>query len=836
MYLNKPLKALFALSLLLLLSSIPAQAKDVFREDWESGASPLANWKIETKSADVKLAVNGGVWQTYHVTFNSGPFSKAAIYLGAYATPSGRCWFDNLVPQGFTLRNPSFEELDSSGMPAGWGADSPGKWVHLSDKASDGKHSIMFFDQAYAAEMIRVTQIVDVKPNTDYSYSFDFYMEGDFYGGIRCSVIAADAPQYYLMGYMVEDIDQVIADRSSAGMKQCRMDLSDGSASISRSITVPTNTVMEARASCRKKALVGDLALVVADKATGKELARVQAADGIEGWQPISARFVAPKSAVTVRIEAKGKGNALVDGIEISTPNILPPVQNAKWGKAADGFVMPGTLTYSVTGNKTRIIDTALGMLGKDLSKVGVRLAEMTVSAGKPALTIAIGKTPNAPRNKGDESYFLGVYKHGINIQAETAQGAFYGLITLTQLIYAPAQGKPSLVACKITDWPDLPWRGMFQSNDPEFMARRKFNHAEHPDMTRFAEFEKYNIIAIPHENITHFPYKLASFPTILQDPNYAEGIGQVDKLVLPGEKPVELSGKNIMRTKLTDIAVTSEDGALTYKEGRDYRVIPGETLLADNCLFKQDVKPYAIARIPGGGIADGQTVLATYEHAGLNSSELCLAEEEPQKAVAERCREMVAKNNLAILGAHDSEAPEGIGKGPRCKATGLTPAQLWARYYERVDKAVKTANPKARLLIWTDDLLPWQHAPRTKLADAAPLVPKDAILGNWYYGPGGTVQTDVKSARLWSKIGRDFTFYGWYDSYNIRCTAAVALWARKQGMPCLGTSNWSYPPGTGQSGWLGFLDEVATCAWRGPRKGEPGYIDVDAEMAKSKE
>lgn len=818
--------------IVVLFTAISAQAADVFSEDWEKGEAPLKVWSVGTRSADVRLAVNGGAWQTYHVKFNSGPFSKAQIYLGAYGSPAGRCWFDNLKAEGFTIKNSSFEELDANGNLDYWSADAPGKLVHVSDKASDGKHSIMFFDQSYSTEMIRVSQTADVKPNTDYLYSFDFYMENDFYGGIRCSVMAADAPQYYLMGYMVENIDEVIADRSSAGLKQCRMEVNDGWASISRDIKVPANTVLEARASCNTKKLTGDVALLITDKSTGVTLARAQAARTVNGWQPIGARFVAPKSGVIVKLEAGGEGSVLVDGIGVSTPNVTPQVQRVKWGKSNAGYVLPETLGYTVTGPKTQIIDTALEIFGKDLVKAGVKLA---ATSGKSGLTVAIGKSANAPRDKGDESYYISVSKNGARIEAQTVQGAFYGLMTLTQLIYSPAQAKPSLVACKITDWPDLPWRGLFQSNDPEWMARHKLNHGEHPDMSKFAEFAKYNIVAIPHENITHYPYKLDRLPAILQDPNYAEGIGQTDAIKLTGETAAELSGRNIMRTKLTDILVSSEDGSVTYEEGQDYRVIPGETLLSDTAQFKHDAKPYAIARIPAGKIADGQTVTATYEHAGLNSSELCLAEEEPQKVVADRCKELISKYNLSILGAHDSEAPEGIGKGPRCQATGLKPPQLWGRYYERVDKAVKSANPKARLLIWTDDLLPWQNAPRSLLGvEAARLVPHDAIMGNWYYGPGGTIQYGVKTANLWKDLKRDFTLYSWYDSYNIRCTAAVAYWARQKGMRCLGTSNWSYPPDMSANGWLGFLDEVAACAWRNPRQGEPGYIDVEAEMAKS--
>ena len=185
-------------------------------------------------------------------------------------------------------------------------------------------------------------------------------------------------------------------------------------------------------------------------------------------------------------------------------------------------------------------------------------------------------------------------------------------------------------------------------------------------------------------------------------------------------------------------------------------------------------------------------------------------------------------------MGLHVSESPNCVGQGPRCRATGLSPSQLLAEYYRRLDKAIKTANPKCRILAFTDDFMPWESR-GSGLWDTAKLMPKDAIMATWYYGPGGTVEFNVKTAWLWSQLGHDFTLMGWYDYANIRETAAVALWAREKGMSCLGTSSWAYWVGMIPGASTDFLDEVARCAWRVPRRGETGYVDVEAALKRAK-
>lgn len=281
-----------------------------------------------------------------------------------------------------------------------------------------------------------------------------------------------------------------------------------------------------------------------------------------------------------------------------------------------------------------------------------------------------------------------------------------------------------------------------------------------------------------------------------------------------------------MLRSTLTDISVRSLDETRTYAEGYDYQVFPGKTSMP----FRDDAEPFAVARLAQGRIADGQTVVVAYEHVPTHTSRtgavLCLAEPGPQRALAAWTAAQVDQYSLPFFGLHVSEEPAVIGKGPRCRAAGLSPSELLARYYADLDAALKEANPDCRLITFVDDFMPWQHAPRSKLADTASLLPADAIAHCWDYSASQAVPFNVKCAALWTRLGHEFLFTGWYNFRNLRTVAAAAKWARDRGMPCLGTSSWAYHPSPGLQKPAAFLEETAACAWRVPRPGEAGYVD----------
>ena len=190
----------------------------------------------------------------------------------------------------------------------------------------------------------------------------------------------------------------------------------------------------------------------------------------------------------------------------------------------------------------------------------------------------------------------------------------------------------------------------------------------------------------------------------------------------------------------------------------------------------------------------------------------------------------MVAEHNLSYFGLHVSESPRGVGKGPRCKATGLTASQLLGRYYADLDRAIKQANPRCRLITHADDFLPWQHA---QLADTVHLLPKDSILSSWMYSPSKSVMHAYKTARLADELDLALILIPFYDYRNIHIFAAGAKWARDCGIRCLGLSDWAYHlgPNAKLQTPAPFIEEALCVAWHVPRRGERGYVDFEAEL-----
>jgi hypothetical protein len=70
--------------------------------------------------------------------------------------------------------------------------------------------------------------------------------------------------------------------------------------------------------------------------------------------------------------------------------------------------------------------------------------------------TVAGGTSPDSLHAQG---YWLEIVPHGIRIEGGTAQGRFYGVQTLRQLMRGSARGRLGCVA--ISDWPALCWRGV---------------------------------------------------------------------------------------------------------------------------------------------------------------------------------------------------------------------------------------------------------------------------------------------------------------------------------------------------------------------------------------
>jgi len=95
---------------------------------------------------------------------------------------------------------------------------------------------------------------------------------------------------------------------------------------------------------------------------------------------------------------------------------------------------------------------------------------------------------PPASEWPARESYHLEVDKRGVRIHAPAQQGAFWGMMTLIDLMRNEAGGRVRIQAVKVQDQPDLPWRvgtppgalgtAAEQVNTVKKLARLKLNMA----------------------------------------------------------------------------------------------------------------------------------------------------------------------------------------------------------------------------------------------------------------------------------------------------------------------------------------------------------------------
>jgi hexosaminidase len=161
--------------------------------------------------------------------------------------------------------------------------------------------------------------------------------------------------------------------------------------------------------------------------------------------------------------------------VELANVSIIP----------APSEVNAGSGTFTVSASTPVIAEgdaASIGAYFADLLKRTKGFEPGAQGAGGKAIRFHLADSPT-----GDEAYSLKVSVDGIEVQARTAAGLFYGAVSIWQLLTAPeyANGIPAM---KITDEPRFRWRGLmldsarhFQSTDfvkkfIDWMALHKLN------------------------------------------------------------------------------------------------------------------------------------------------------------------------------------------------------------------------------------------------------------------------------------------------------------------------------------------------------------------------
>lgn len=121
---------------------------------------------------------------------------------------------------------------------------------------------------------------------------------------------------------------------------------------------------------------------------------------------------------------------------------------------------------HHLTADRSRTLDLTQGLRIKDLrGRFADDLGFLTPSKKGPVLEIDFGTRQAAKCGVEPRSgaYALQVGKQGIRITGYDERGAFYGIQTLRQLIESPAAAGGKLPFVTVTDYPDLPLRGVVE-------------------------------------------------------------------------------------------------------------------------------------------------------------------------------------------------------------------------------------------------------------------------------------------------------------------------------------------------------------------------------------
>ncbi len=241
----------------------------------------------------------------------------------------------------------------------------------------------------------------------------------------------------------------------------------------------------------------------------------------------------------------------------------------------------------------------------------------------------------------GPEGYQLLVQPDTISVVAETGRGAAYGLRTLAQLVNSHG----NVDAMRVWDYPTYAFRGALFVDDTQppivfadhlrLMIDRMAELKQNYLMIRSHDWlmlDDPQVVSALREIQAYAGERHVAIIPYLQSYSHAKGYlwrdlrtGQTvtvvkEPVILSGTEAVPLSVANVIITERTPVIVESEQGR-RYEEGRDFTVVPGD-ITTDwrghwaYPTLRNDNAPFKIQRKTKSRIADGETVLVTYDHA----------------------------------------------------------------------------------------------------------------------------------------------------------------------------------------------------------------------------
>ena len=244
----------------------------------------------------------------------------------------------------------------------------------------------------------------------------------------------------------------------------------------------------------------------------------------------------------------------------------------------------------------------------------------------------------------------------------------------------------------------------------------------------------------------------------------------------------IDGSLKNIIRCKTTDIKIFNPDNKQQYVNGIDYEILNGET----NKLYDEDLRPFTIRALPNGNISRNQKVLVDYD-AVLYWSRIhsanqppCISDDRIYKEYYYPAIDRVMDNLKPKIIHFASDEIRGFNRDSRSRKRGLTNAQLYAEWLNKINAYVKAKDPGCRVLVWHDMISPYSAGGKDtsqlsfggtlgRMAEATEkdMISKDVIIAIWYYNNKYLYEM-TDTINYYNSKGYYFLGSPWYDRDNI--------------------------------------------------------------------
>lgn len=256
----------------------------------------------------------------------------------------------------------------------------------------------------------------------------------------------------------------------------------DGDGGVAQTVCLPAGRTLSLRMLATCWANGGDCALATLTRLSdGVVLAEVKV-DGIERGE-MAANFdtgAGGPAELMVRLVGNRGARAAVDYVEIGPPVSIARESGRPVFTGDDLVLRPGDGLRVDADFTPRLLPAAAEMLQEALEDVTARPTERVAAT----VTVSVPQ-PETTDWPARESYHLHVSRSGVTIEAPAEQGAFWGMMTLIDLIRPEPSGGVRILAVDAHDQPALPWRIAAEWRDGSLLnsarrlARFKLNLAE---------------------------------------------------------------------------------------------------------------------------------------------------------------------------------------------------------------------------------------------------------------------------------------------------------------------------------------------------------------------